>query len=166
VVSGPVSLRDLPATVVDLLGLSVGSPFPGRSLAGHWGSGLAPAAEITSPALTEQAEGAAFQPKPQPTREHPGFQMSLVAEGHHYIRHGMGLEQLYDLRVDPSERNNLMASYHGKQRVGAFRKRLLDVLTENPGSLEVETAYLAVYRKWLEDLVRNPPAPIATPSAK
>ena len=32
----PVSLRDLPATVVDQLGLSAGSPFPGHSLAAYW----------------------------------------------------------------------------------------------------------------------------------
>ena len=31
-----VSLRDLPATVVDLVGSASGSPFPGRSLAAHW----------------------------------------------------------------------------------------------------------------------------------
>ena len=31
-VDSPVSLRDLPATVVDLLGLSDGSPFPGLPL--------------------------------------------------------------------------------------------------------------------------------------
>ena len=67
----------------------------------------------TSPALSEQAEAAAFQARPRPGREHPGFQMSLVASGHHYIRHGMGLEQLYDLRVDPDERVNLMASPTG-----------------------------------------------------
>ncbi len=36
VVESPVSLRDLPATVVDLLGLSAASPFPGRSLAAYW----------------------------------------------------------------------------------------------------------------------------------
>ncbi len=36
VVDSPVSLRDLPATVVDQLGLSAGSPFPGRSLAAYW----------------------------------------------------------------------------------------------------------------------------------
>ncbi len=35
-VSEPVSLRDLPATVVDLIGLGGGSPFPGRSLAESW----------------------------------------------------------------------------------------------------------------------------------
>ena len=31
-----VSLRDLPATIVDLVGLEAGSPFPGRSLAELW----------------------------------------------------------------------------------------------------------------------------------
>jgi arylsulfatase A-like enzyme len=36
VVSEPVSLRDLPATVVDLIGLASNSPFPGRSLARLW----------------------------------------------------------------------------------------------------------------------------------
>ncbi len=36
VVDAPVSLRDLPATVVEQLGLSAVSPFPGRSLAAYW----------------------------------------------------------------------------------------------------------------------------------
>ena len=166
VVHSPVSLRDLPATVVDLLDLSEGSPFQGRSLTTYWWSGPGKLAEITSPALTEQAEAAAFQPQPRHIREHPGFQMSLVASGHHYIRHGMGLEQLYDLRVDPSERVNLMGSTIGDKRVGVFRKMLLDVLTENPGSVEVEKAYLEPYRKWLKDLVEAPVEPVATISAK
>ena len=33
VIGAAVSLRDIPATVVDLLGLARGAPFPGRSLA-------------------------------------------------------------------------------------------------------------------------------------
>ena len=33
VVTQPVSLRDLPATIVDILGVTEDSPFPGRSLA-------------------------------------------------------------------------------------------------------------------------------------
>ena len=36
VVRETVSLRDLPATILDLAGLSEGSPFPGRSLADLW----------------------------------------------------------------------------------------------------------------------------------
>ncbi len=66
-----------------------------------------------------------------------------MASGHHYIRDGMGAEMLYDLRNDPFERVNLMGSPSGDQAVGAFRKMLLEVLTENPGSIEVEKAYLA-----------------------
>ena len=166
VVYNPVSLRDLPATVVDLLGLADGSPFPGASLTAYWDQGPGQLAESTSPALTEQAEAAAFQPQPRPSREHPGFQMSLVAAGHHYIRHGMGLEQLYDLRVDPSERMNLMASSIGGRRVGVFRRMLLEVLTDNPGSAEVEKAYLEPYRKWLEALVQGPSEPVTTAAAK
>ena len=38
IVREPVSLCDLPATIVDLLGFSGGSPFPGQSLAGRWGA--------------------------------------------------------------------------------------------------------------------------------
>jgi arylsulfatase A-like enzyme len=166
VVHSPVSLRDLPATVVDLLGLSDGSPFQGRSLTAYWGTAPRKLPEITSPALTEQAEAAAFVARPRNVREHPGFQMSLVAAGHHYIRHGMGLEQLYDLRVDPLERENLIASTIGAKRVGAFRRMLLDVLMKNPGSVEVEKAYLEPYRKWLEALVAAPPEPVATTAAK
>jgi arylsulfatase A-like enzyme len=162
VVYSPVSLRDLPATVVDLLGLSDGSPFPGRSLTAYWGSGRGQLAETTSPALTEQAEAAAFHTQPLHGREHPGFQMSLVVSGHHYIRHGMGLEQLYDLRVDPFERVNLTASTTSEHRVRAFRRLLLEVLSDNPGSVEVEKAYLEPYRKWLKALVQGSPEPIAT----
>ena len=36
VVREAVSLRDLPATIVDLVGLAAGAPFPGRSLARFW----------------------------------------------------------------------------------------------------------------------------------
>jgi arylsulfatase A-like enzyme len=166
VVQSPVSLRDLPATVVDLLGLSDRSPFLGRSLTAYWGLGPGQPPEITSPALTEQAEAAAFQTQPRRARGHPGFQMSLVASGHHYIRHGMGPEQLYDLRVDPLERVNLVASAAVDHRVGAFRTMLLEVLTENRGSVEVEKAYLEPYRKWLEALVQGSSEPITTTAAK
>ena len=36
VVAEPVSLRDIPATVIDMLGLAGATPFPGRSLARFW----------------------------------------------------------------------------------------------------------------------------------
>ena len=79
VVTDPVSLRDLPATVVDQLGLSAGSPFPGRSLAAFWP--LAPGQpppEVT-PALSEQSGSVAS--RPHESGPSPGYQISLVALG-------------------------------------------------------------------------------------
>jgi arylsulfatase A-like enzyme len=156
VVDSPVSLRDLPATVVDLLGISAASPFPGGSLAACWKRppGEAPPGVI-SPAFSEQADETAFQAQPGGSRKHPGLEMSLVARGHHYVRHGMGNELLYDLRTDPSERSNLAKFASGTGEIAVFRRLLLDVLTANSGSIEVEKAYLANYRSWLEDLVRG-----------
>ena len=134
VVDSPVSLRDLPATVVDQLGLSAGSPFPGRSLADYWRSAPGEVPQgITTPALSEQADSIAFEPQPQSGHGHLGFQMSLVASGHHYIRNGSGAEMLYDLVHDPpgAQQHSSVSSY-GDQTVGGLpRKRmLLDVLTQ------------------------------------
>jgi arylsulfatase A-like enzyme len=160
VVDVAVSLRDLPATVVDRLGLSAGSPFPGGSLAVHWGSapGRVPPGPTTL-AFSEQANASAFLPYRGRRQGHPGFQMSLVASGRHYIREGMGTERLYDLRDDPFEMVNLMGSAQGIQAVQPFRRMLLDLLTEDPGSTVVEDAYMKAFRQDLKSLVEGGPAP-------
>jgi hypothetical protein len=137
--------------VVDLLALSAGSPFPGRSLAGYWHSepGKEPQG-ITTPALSEEINASEFQPARGSGRGPMRFRMSLVARSHHFLRDGMGSEALYDLRRDPFERVNLVGSPDDNQAVGVFRKMLLEVLTENPGSAEVETAYLKAYTQGLK----------------
>jgi hypothetical protein len=136
--------------VVDLLGLSAGSPFPGRSLAAYWQRAPGNVSEpITTPALSEQVNATEFQPQPGGGRRQIRFRMSLVASGHHYVRDCMGIEALYDLRRDPFELENLMGSSKDNQAVGVFRKMLLDVLTDNPGSIEVEKAYLEAYKQGL-----------------
>jgi arylsulfatase A-like enzyme len=159
VVVDAVSLRDLPATVVDQLGDAANSPFPGRSLAAHWRqtAGQPPAA--LGPALSEHANATAFQAQPQRGLKRLGVQMSLVALGRHYVRDGMGSEQLYELRSDPFEQVNLIGSVAGDQVVGIFRKRLLEVLTDEPGSIEVEKAYLKRYRQWLKASIHEGPPP-------
>jgi arylsulfatase A-like enzyme len=153
VVSEPVSLRDMPATVVDLLGLSAGSPFPGHSLAALWRSapGQAPA-EVT-PAFSEMAQATAFRPEPRPGMPRRGLKMSLVALGRHYVRDGTGAEQLYDLGRDPYETVDLKSHPESGEVVNLFRRMLLKVLNENPGSIEVENAYLKPYRQSLKFLV-------------
>ena len=108
---------------------------------------------LTTPALAEQSGPAALRPGTRGGLGHGGFEMSLLASGRHYIRDGKGAERLYDLAGDPFERVNLMDSPDGPQAVGEFRRMLLEVLTENPGSIEVEAAYLESYRRGLEALV-------------
>ena len=161
-VGTPVSLRDLPATVVDQLGLSAGSPFPGRSLAAFWSNSGRQTAQETTPALSELAHWNAFEPQPQNKLSREGLQMSLVASGRHYIRDGTGSEQLYDLKRDPSELVNLAGTVEGRQGVDSFRRTLLGVLTDEPGSAQVENAYLKPFRQWLNSLVRAT-APTSAP---
>src|SRR5262249_2368841 len=63
-VESPASLRALPATVVALLALSAGSPFPGRSLAAYWHSAPVKVPRgITTPALSEEIGATEFQPE-------------------------------------------------------------------------------------------------------
>ncbi len=171
IVADPVSLRDLPATVVDQLGVPTGSPFPGRSLAVAWKGTTEDANRETSLALSTYSNATAFEPQSPTTLSRRGFQMSLVALGRHYVRDSSGAEQLYDLQTDSAEQVNLMDSARGEREVGAFRRMLLELLTENPGSVEVERAILKPYRQWLEALVPRKPVqprqvagtPVTTP---
>jgi arylsulfatase A-like enzyme len=145
----PVSLRDLPATVVDQLGYGTASPFPGRSLAAFW---QAPPAQRT-PVLSEIVHPPALDPASARSRE--AFGMSLVAPGWHYVRDGTGAEQLYDLQNDPLEAVNAIDSEDGRPRIGALRRQLFAALTDSPGSKEVEKAYLGSYRRALQAIVQR-----------
>jgi arylsulfatase A-like enzyme len=157
VVDQPVSLRDLPATVVDQLGLSAGSPFPGRSLASSWHVPRGAPPENT-PVLSEHATETAFwQPDADHSLRRRDVQMSLVARGQHYIRDGFGSEQLYNLSQDPFESANLASTPGGTKAVGDFRRMLLDVLAQNPGTSAAEKAYLVAYRQWLQTIVNDGP---------
>ena len=146
VVVGPVSLRDLPATVLDQLGLADGSPFPGHSLAAYWRLAPGQKPPLVSPAISEQVNAAASELQ----TGRCAFQLSLVAQGRHYFRGDSGREELYDLNSDPYEKVNLVNSPGGGQLVRAYRRMLLDALTANPGSIEAENAYLGAYKQRLK----------------
>ena len=121
VVDSPVSLRDLPATVVDRLSLAAGSPFPGRSLAAYWG--MSPGQE--PPGLATALSGAlpARQCFSGPATSKAGMRCRWSPLGQHYIRDGAGLEQLLMIwSIDsPSEQSNLMDGTQGKQGRSVFR---------------------------------------------
>ncbi len=100
VVDRSVTLRDVPATALDLLGLT-DHPFRGSSLV------RAPEAAATglSPVL------AGLRPAPNQPDWFPstkGIMASLIQPPYHYIRNGDGEEELYRVAADPSETTNLV----------------------------------------------------------
>ena len=133
------------------------------------GGVLGLAARASTPGSRQPSPFRAGQCSRVPTAARPrqgrlGFQMSLVASGRHYIRDGTGAEGLYDLSNDPFELVNLMNSTPGKEEVEPFRRMLLKVLTDNPGSIEVENAYMKEFRQALGSVVEEstpPPVPIS-----
>ncbi len=111
VVEETVGLRDLPATVVDLLDLGADSPFPGASLARYWGPEApeaTPTPATASPALAELVPGDARYRDAYglPLKTWP---MGALSDGEwSYIRsEGQVREELYHLSRDADQRRNL-----------------------------------------------------------
>jgi arylsulfatase A-like enzyme len=109
-IRAPVSLRDLPATFVDLLGFAQKSPFPGKSLARYWR--FSPGHEVpsTSPAYSEVSLREKVSKNPNRPPAWRGPMQSVVAEGKAYIRNADGREELYDILRDPIELRDLVRS--------------------------------------------------------
>ena len=105
VVPEVVSLRDLPATVVDLVGLSDGAPFPGRSWARFWRDPPPAAGARTSElVISELANPNPFNPNQGRSPAHRGPLSSLAVGDFVYIRNqGDGREELFNQRDDPRE---------------------------------------------------------------
>ncbi|HSK18802.1 MAG TPA: sulfatase [Longimicrobiales bacterium] len=99
-IAEPASVRDLPATLMQLLGIRA-HPFPGRPL-------LGPAPEVRTPeVLHADLTGLSFRPATYPVSR--GDMRSVVIDPYHYIRDGDGREEIYDIRNDPLETLELSA---------------------------------------------------------
>jgi arylsulfatase A-like enzyme len=125
-VESPVSLRDIPATVVDLAGLP-GAEMPGTSLARFWRGGAPP---DSAPVLAEVFQSSALPAGRNGPIRH-GDLYALVSGRLHYIRNGDGTEELYDVGDDPREERNLVDSVDAGT-LAAFR-RALDRVPKRPG---------------------------------
>jgi len=111
VVTETASLRDLPATIVDVLGPRTGSPFPGNSLARFWnGSASGPARVAASEqVLSEVVPMGPFGPNPSRWPDKPRWPVAALTEGDWtYIRReGKVAEELYRVRGDARELHDL-----------------------------------------------------------
>ncbi len=109
VVKETVSLRDVPATVVELVGFTKGSPFPGRSLSRLWrrgSSGEAPDAGAIDldGAISELSGPNPSIPSQGRSPAARGPLISLAEGDLVYIRNeGDGSEELFNERDDPRE---------------------------------------------------------------
>jgi arylsulfatase A-like enzyme len=120
VIAEPVSLCDIPATVVDLLELGRDAPFPGRSLARCWRRPAPAASAPAEPLLMETGKPEFFTNQGrEPAAKGP--MKSLVAGGLHYIRTADGLEELYILNIDPEEQFDVAGSPNSRTALERFR---------------------------------------------
>jgi arylsulfatase A-like enzyme len=112
-----VSLRNLPATILDLVGSRGQELLPGDSLARFWEAGRVTREGLDQPVLSEAT------PLYNLARRGPiskGPMKSLLWREYHYIRNGDGIEELYHVEADPLEETNLA----GSAGVGAVLERL------------------------------------------
>lgn len=114
-----VSLRDLPATVADVIGLGDEINFPGTSLARYWDIASTGVKPNDEPLLSEVKKAWAY-PDWYPAMKGP--MKSLVHNEMHYIKnYGDGGEELYDLANDPFEEHNLILSKKSRETIEQFR---------------------------------------------
>jgi arylsulfatase A-like enzyme len=122
-IAAPVSLRDLPATALDLLGIPQDSTeLEGRSLAPFWRGGAPTASEVLSELSRHYRTGSGR------FRNANGPMASLVADSLHIIRDGNDKLEVYDLARDlPQERNlaiGPLADSFGAQLKGAIERNV------------------------------------------
>src|SRR5262249_25671881 len=128
-IAEPVSLRDLPATVVQLIGLKDKARFAGNSLARYWSNSLL-AASVDKDALLSEVSYLPRSPAQYPIAK--GDMKSLVVYPYHYIKNGDGNEELYDFEKDPSEQDNLALSGAEQPVLIRFRTMLAALVVPKP----------------------------------
>jgi arylsulfatase A-like enzyme len=128
IIKESVSLRNLAATVVDVLGMTAGSPLPGDSLAGLWKENR----------LTEDpggVSGGRALAEVVPLDPHEGgpagpakkvWPLGGLADGDwSYIRReGEVREELFDLRTDPKEQRNMANDPTARASLDRMRDQL------------------------------------------
>jgi arylsulfatase A-like enzyme len=123
-----VSIRDIPATVMDVLGLEGESPFPGTSLA-RYANGTVTAEERAEPRFSSAEKHPWADPSEDEWPAAIGNLFSLATADFHYILDGRDKEYLFDLTSDVLEQNDLAAHAAYGPRLVHFRA-VLDSMTK------------------------------------
>ncbi len=119
------SLRDLPATVLDLLGLKNEPIFPGNSLSRFWDR-VEAGGGTDGEYLLSEVNYAPNLPDRFPVSK--GDMKSLIYNRFHYILNGDLREELYNFENDPWEQQNLAGTSEFSQIMDQFREALSGML--------------------------------------
>jgi arylsulfatase A-like enzyme len=120
-VASTVSLRDVATTVVTLLGLSDGAPFPGRSLGRYWATSVP--GDLVSEAARSEVRESSGQPFWYPVMR--GALVSLVAGDFQYIRNLRdGDEELFRIRPNAGNNRNVSNAPEHANVLESFRRLL------------------------------------------
>lgn len=120
-----VTLRDLPATLMEAANIRGDASFPGQSLLHRCGSSPD---TLLSPVLSE-SEDRAHLPEWYPASA--GAMRSLMLGNMHYIRIGDAKEQLFDVGADPMELRDLSEAPASAEILLKARRAMNDT---GPGS--------------------------------
>jgi arylsulfatase A-like enzyme len=123
-ISNPVTLRDVPATIMDMLPITADTLFPGASLARFWNETNSATRRYS--AVLSEASPWDHSPPSDPV--YWGPMKSLVRDTLHYIRNGAGREELYHILTDPWEQYDLSHTEQGRRALSGFRSRLEELL--------------------------------------
>ncbi|MBC7791479.1 MAG: sulfatase-like hydrolase/transferase, partial [Anaerolineae bacterium] len=129
-----VTLRDLPATIMDLVGLDA-TALPGHSLAGYSPS-QGPTRPSESLLFSTSIPMEGWTRKEFPVSK--GGMTSMIKGGLHYIRRGDQVEELYGLDGDELEQINLANRAENNRELLALRASVDSVLLRQPGRRAAE----------------------------
>ena len=130
-ISEPVTLRDLPATVIDLLEINDRSRLPGTSLAQHWNGSRDSDSSLRSPLLSELSLQTPDVPQRYAIIKGKGALRSLVVDRYHYIKTRDGREELYDLEKDPLEEHDIAQVEEARRTIEMLRTSMETMLARN-----------------------------------
>jgi len=124
-VPNPVTLRDLPATILTVAAIECNGRIPGTSLSRWWD--MAPGINNEEPSsLLSEVNYSAYLPAFYPVSG--GDLKSLATPHFHYIRNADGSEMLFDWEDDYFERRNVATTAEGAACIEYFRRTLETIL--------------------------------------
>jgi arylsulfatase A-like enzyme len=127
-VPGPVSLRDIPTTVLDLLDMRANDPFPGISLADEW---RPEAPNPSAEPILSQVNHVTGHPDWFPVSQ--GTLRSVTYRGLRYIRTGSSKEELFDFDRDTAELTNLIGNAAYDSTLTGLRAIVDDMIQPTSG---------------------------------